>query len=83
MRYVYFNLILFERKFMFFFCLYFFGFFEIFKELVLNNLFLILFLSDKICFLGLMKFGKIIFVFKLVKDFKNFVYINYNDMCLN
>ncbi|GAA7774015.1 ATP-binding protein [Helicobacter pylori] len=62
-------------------CLHPFGPFETPKEPALNNP--LLNSSDKICLLGPMKSGKTTFALKLAKDFKNPVYINYNDMRLN
>ncbi|GHS52600.1 ATP-binding protein [Helicobacter pylori] len=62
-------------------CLHPFGPFETPKEPALNNP--LLNSSDKICLLGPMKSGKTTFAQKLAKDFKNPVYINYNDMRLN
>lgn len=81
MRYDYLNPISFERKFMPLSCLHPFGPFETPKEPALNNP--LLNSSDKICLLGPMKSGKTTFALKLAKDFKNPVYINYNDMRLN
>lgn len=81
MRYDYLNPIPFERKFMPLSCLHPFGPFETPKEPALNNP--LLNSSDKICLLGPMKSGKTTFALKLAKDFKNPVYINYNDMRLN
>ncbi|MGN8502900.1 ATP-binding protein [Helicobacter pylori] len=49
----------------------------------MNNPLLKALSSDKICLLGPMKSGKTTFALKLAKDFKNPVYINYNDMRLN
>ncbi len=83
MRYAYLNLISFERKFMPLSCLHPFGPFETPKEPALNNPLLKAPSSDKICLLGPMKSGKTTFAMKLAKDFKNPVYINYNDMRLN
>ncbi|GAA7173016.1 ATP-binding protein [Helicobacter pylori] len=62
-------------------CLHPFGPFETPKEPALNNP--LLNSSDKICLLGPMKSGKTTSALKLAKDFKNPVYINYNDMRLN
>ncbi len=81
MRYDYFNPISFVRKFMPLSCLHPFGPFETPKEPALNNP--LLNSSDKICLLGPIKSGKTTFALKLAKDFKNPVYINYNDMRLN
>ncbi|WQU33240.1 ATP-binding protein [Helicobacter pylori] len=64
-------------------CLHPFGPFETPKEPALNNPLLTPPSSDKICLLGPMKSGKTTFALKLAKDFKNPVYINYNDMRLN
>ncbi|WP_198513882.1 ATP-binding protein [Helicobacter pylori] len=64
-------------------CLHPFGPFETPKEPALNNPLLNPPSSDKICLLGPMKSGKTTFALKLAKDFKNPVYINYNDMRLN
>ncbi|GAA8965507.1 ATP-binding protein [Helicobacter pylori] len=64
-------------------CLHPFGPFETPKESALNNPLLKAHSSDKICLLGPMKSGKTTFALKLAKDFKNPVYINYNDMRLN
>ncbi|EJB79176.1 hypothetical protein HPHPH4_1510 [Helicobacter pylori Hp H-4] len=64
-------------------CLHPFGPFETPKEPALNNPLLKAHSSDKICLLGPMKSGKTTFALKLAKDFKNPVYINYNDMRLN
>ncbi|WRD22767.1 ATP-binding protein [Helicobacter pylori] len=64
-------------------CLHPFGPFETPKEPALNNPLLTPPSSDKICLLGPMKSGKTTFAMKLAKDFKNPVYINYNDMRLN
>ncbi|WRB95821.1 ATP-binding protein [Helicobacter pylori] len=64
-------------------CLHPFGPFETPKEPALNNPLLKAPSSDKICLLGPMKSGKTTFALKLAKDFKNPVYINYNDMRLN
>ncbi len=64
-------------------CLHPFGPFETPKEPALNNPLLTPHSSDKICLLGPMKSGKTTFALKLAKDFKNPVYINYNDMRLN
>lgn len=83
MRYDYLNPIPFERKFMPLSCLHPFGPFETPKEPALNNPLLKAPSSDKICLLGPMKSGKTTFALKLAKDFKNPVYINYNDMRLN
>ncbi len=73
----------FKRKFMPLSCLHPFGPFETPKEPALNNPLLKAHSSDKICLLGPMKSGKTTFALKLAKDFKNPVYINYNDMRLN
>ncbi len=83
MRYDYLNPIPFVRKFMPLSCLHPFGPFETPKEPALNNPLLKAPSSDKICLLGPMKSGKTTFALKLAKDFKNPVYINYNDMRLN
>lgn len=83
MRYDYLNSISFERKFMPLSCLHPFGPFETPKEPALNNPLLKAPSSDKICLLGPMKSGKTTFALKLAKDFKNPVYLNYNDMRLN
>ncbi|NHA52960.1 ATP-binding protein [Helicobacter pylori] len=83
MRYAYLNPISLERKFMPLSCLHPFGPFETPKEPALNNPLLRAHSSDKICLLGPMKSGKTTFALKLAKDFKNPVYINYNDMRLN
>ncbi len=83
MRYDYLNPIPFVRKFMPLSCLHPFGPFETPKEPALNNPLLKAHSSDKICLLGPMKSGKTTFALKLAKDFKNPVYINYNDMRLN
>ncbi|RVZ68673.1 ATP-binding protein [Helicobacter pylori] len=83
MRYAYLNPIPFERKFMPLSCLHPFGPFETPKEPALNNPLLKAHSSDKICLLGPMKSGKTTFALKLAKNFKNPVYINYNDMRLN
>ncbi len=83
MRYDCLNPIPFERKFMPLSCLHPFGPFETPKEPALNNPLLKAPSSDKICLLGPMKSGKTTFALKLAKDFKNPVYINYNDMRLN
>ncbi|KAA8891986.1 ATP-binding protein [Helicobacter pylori] len=83
MRYDCLNPIPFERKFMPLSCLHPFGPFETPKEPALNNPLLTPPSSDKICLLGPMKSGKTTFALKLAKDFKNPVYINYNDMRLN
>ncbi|RKU88430.1 ATP-binding protein [Helicobacter pylori] len=83
MRYDYLNPIPFERKFMPLSCLHPFGPFETPKEPALNNPLLKAPSSDKICLLGPMKSGKTTFALKLAKDFKNPVYLNYNDMRLN
>ncbi|NHA79748.1 ATP-binding protein [Helicobacter pylori] len=83
MRYDYLNPIPFVRKFMPLSCLHPFGPFETPKEPALNNPLLTPPSSDKICLLGPMKSGKTTFALKLAKDFKNPVYINYNDMRLN
>ncbi|GAA8605813.1 ATP-binding protein [Helicobacter pylori] len=64
-------------------CLHPFGPFETPKEPALNNPLLKAPSSDKICLLGPMKSGKTTFALKLAKDFKNPVYLNYNDMRLN
>ncbi|WP_162966404.1 ATP-binding protein [Helicobacter pylori] len=64
-------------------CLHPFGPFETPKEPALNNPLLKVPSSDKICLLGPMKSGKTTFALKLAKNFKNPVYINYNDMRLN
>ncbi|WQY02315.1 ATP-binding protein [Helicobacter pylori] len=64
-------------------CLHPFGPFETPKEPALNNPLLKAPSSDKICLLGPMKSGKTTFALKLAKNFKNPVYINYNDMRLN
>ncbi|WP_187832033.1 ATP-binding protein [Helicobacter pylori] len=64
-------------------CLHPFGPFETPKEPALNNPLLTPPSSDKICLLGPMKSGKTTFALKLAKDFKNPVYLNYNDMRLN
>ncbi|MGL2619381.1 ATP-binding protein [Helicobacter pylori] len=64
-------------------CLHPFGPFETPKEPALNNPLSNPPSSDKICLLGPMKSGKTTFALKLAKDFKNPVYINYNDMRLN
>ncbi|EMR56024.1 AAA domain protein [Helicobacter pylori UMB_G1] len=64
-------------------CLHPFGPFETPKEPALNNPLSNPPSSDKICLLGSMKSGKTTFALKLAKDFKNPVYINYNDMRLN
>ncbi|GAA7373283.1 hypothetical protein BD0135_06290 [Helicobacter pylori] len=64
-------------------CLHPFGPFETPKEPALSNPLLNAHSSDKICLLGPMKSGKTTFALKLAKDFKNPVYINYNDMRLN
>ncbi|MDO7812971.1 ATP-binding protein [Helicobacter pylori] len=64
-------------------CLHPFGPFETPKEPALNNPLLKAHSSDKICLLGPMKSGKTTSALKLAKDFKNPVYINYNDMRLN
>ncbi|WQX38914.1 ATP-binding protein [Helicobacter pylori] len=64
-------------------CLHPFGPFETPKEPALNNPLLSPPSSDKICLLGPMKSGKTTFALKLAKDFKNPVYLNYNDMRLN
>ncbi|WP_237003300.1 ATP-binding protein [Helicobacter pylori] len=64
-------------------CLHPFGPFETPKEPALNNPLLKAHSSDKICLLGPMKSGKTTLALKLAKDFKNPVYINYNDMRLN
>ncbi|MUU43938.1 ATP-binding protein [Helicobacter pylori] len=83
MRYDYLNPISFVRKFMPLSCLHPFGPFETPKEPALNNPLLKAPSSDKICLLGPMKSGKTTFALKLAKDFKNPVYLNYNDMRLN
>ncbi len=83
MRYDYLNPIPFVRKFMPLSCLHPFGPFETPKEPALNNPLLTPPSSDKICLLGPMKSGKTTFALKLAKDFKNPVYLNYNDMRLN
>ncbi len=83
MRYAYLNPISFERKFMPLSCLHPFGPFETPKEPALNNPLSNPPSSDKICLLGPMKSGKTTFALKLAKDFKNPVYLNYNDMRLN
>lgn len=83
MRYDCLNSISFVRKFMPLSCLHPFGPFETPKEPALNNPLLKAPSSDKICLLGPMKSGKTTFALKLAKDFKNPVYINYNDMRLN
>ncbi|TPH58477.1 ATP-binding protein [Helicobacter pylori] len=83
MRYDCLNPIPFERKFMPLSCLHPFGPFETPKEPALNNPLLKAPSSDKICLLGPMKSGKTTFALKLAKNFKNPVYINYNDMRLN
>lgn len=83
MRYDCLNPIPFVRKFMPLSCLHPFGPFETPKEPALNNPLLKAHSSDKICLLGPMKSGKTTFALKLAKDFKNPVYINYNDMRLN
>ena len=83
MRYDYLNSTSFERKFMPLSCLHPFGPFETPKEPALNNPLLKAPSSDKICLLGPMKSGKTTFALKLAKDFKNPVYLNYNDMRLN
>ncbi len=82
-RYDYLNPIPFVRKFMPLSCLHPFGPFETPKEPALNNPLLKAPSSDKICLLGPMKSGKTTFAMKLAKDFKNPVYLNYNDMRLN
>ncbi|PDW23205.1 ATP-binding protein [Helicobacter pylori] len=64
-------------------CLHPFGPFETPKEPALNNPLSSPLSSDKICLLGPMKSGKTTSALKLAKDFKNPVYINYNDMRLN
>ncbi len=64
-------------------CLHPFGPFETPKEPALNNPLSNPPSSDKICLLGPMKSGKTTFALKLAKDFKNPVYLNYNDMRLN
>ncbi len=64
-------------------CLHPFGPFETPKEPALNNPLLKALSSDKICLLGPMKSGKTTFALKLAKNFKNPVYLNYNDMRLN
>ncbi len=64
-------------------CLHPFGPFETPKEPALNNPLSKAPSSDKICLLGPMKSGKTTFALKLAKNFKNPVYINYNDMRLN
>ncbi|MGL2700675.1 ATP-binding protein [Helicobacter pylori] len=64
-------------------CLHPFGPFETPKEPALNNPLSSPPSSDKICLLGPMKSGKTTFALKLAKDFKNPVYLNYNDMRLN
>ncbi|WP_183022401.1 ATP-binding protein [Helicobacter pylori] len=64
-------------------CLHPFGPFETPKEPSLNNPLSNPPSSDKICLLGPMKSGKTTFALKLAKDFKNPVYLNYNDMRLN
>ncbi len=83
MRYDYLNPIPFERKFMPLSCLHPFGPFETPKEPALNNPLLKAPSSGKICLLGPMKSGKTTFALKLAKNFKNPVYLNYNDMRLN
>ncbi|NHB21568.1 ATP-binding protein [Helicobacter pylori] len=83
MRYDYLNPIPFLRKFMPLSCLHPFGPFETPKEPALNNPLSSPPSSDKICLLGPMKSGKTTFALKLAKDFKNPVYLNYNDMRLN
>lgn len=83
MRYDYLNPIPFVRKFMPLSCLHPFGPFETPKEPALNNPLSNPPSSDKICLLGPMKSGKTTFALKLAKDFKNPVYLNYNDMRLN
>ncbi|MCQ2849885.1 ATP-binding protein [Helicobacter pylori] len=64
-------------------CLHPFGPFETPKEPALNNPLSSPPSSDKICLLGPMKSGKTTFSLKLAKNFKNPVYLNYNDMRLN
>ncbi|WP_180373397.1 ATP-binding protein [Helicobacter pylori] len=64
-------------------CLHPFGPFETPKEPALSNPLSSPPSSDKICLLGPMKSGKTTFALKLAKDFKNPVYLNYNDMRLN
>ncbi|GAA8669044.1 ATP-binding protein [Helicobacter pylori] len=64
-------------------CLHPFGPFETPKEPALNNPLSNPPSSDKICLLGPMKSGKTTFALKLAKNFKNHVYLNYNDMRLN
>ncbi|WP_033622195.1 ATP-binding protein [Helicobacter pylori] len=64
-------------------CLHPFGPFETPNEPDLNNPLLDPPSSDKICLLGPMKSGKTTFALKLAKNFKNPMYINYNDMRLN
>ncbi|GAA7174741.1 ATP-binding protein [Helicobacter pylori] len=64
-------------------CLHPFGPFETPKEPALNNPLSSPPSSDKICLLGPMKSGKTTFALKLAKNFKNPVYLNYNDMRLN
>ncbi|OOQ10140.1 ATP-binding protein [Helicobacter pylori] len=83
MRYDCLNPIPFIRKFMPLSCLHPFGPFETPKEPALNNPLSSPQSSDKICLLGPMKSGKTTFALKLAKDFKNPVYLNYNDMRLN
>ncbi len=83
MRYDYLNPIPFVRKFMPLSCLHPFGPFETPNEPDLNNPLLDPPSSDKICLLGPMKSGKTTFALKLAKNFKNPMYINYNDMRLN
>lgn len=83
MRYDYLNPIPFVRKFMPLSCLHPFGPFETPKEPALNNPLSSPPSSDKICLLGPMKSGKTTFALKLTKNFKNPVYLNYNDMRLN
>lgn len=83
MRYDYLNPIPFVRKFMPLSCLHPFGPFETPKEPALNNPLSSPPSSDKICLLGPMKSGKTTFALKLAKNFKNPVYLNYNDMRLN
>ncbi|KAA6498597.1 ATP-binding protein [Helicobacter pylori] len=83
MRYDCLNSIPFVRKFMPLSCLHPFGPFETPKEPALSNPLLTPPSSDKICLLGPMKSGKTTFALKLAKNFKNPVYLNYNDMRLN
>ncbi|NHA88817.1 ATP-binding protein [Helicobacter pylori] len=83
MRYDCLNPIPFIRKFMPLSCLHPFGPFETPKDPALSNPLSSPQSSDKICLLGPMKSGKTTFALKLAKDFKNPVYLNYNDMRLN